>query len=189
MVVQAIGNPCITGSGVSPRRTSVRHWFVGGHEEALPPQLRGLEIDPQNLLLHWCIGYTYASLGQLSEAAKYVTWLRETAPDLPYTRQLQALVDALNGEQERAMECLAPVDVAPLDVHNKFHLAESFAMAGVTDRALELLDRAVDEGFYPYPFIAEHCPFFAPLRGTPRFAATLAKAQRLADDFEEEVGF
>ena len=165
--------------------SGVRHWFVGGHEDALKGLLRALEVDPHNLIVHWALGYTYASLGRLSEAAKNVTWLRETAPDLPYTRQLQALVDALNGEQERAMECLAPVDVAPLDAHNKLHLSESFSMAGATDRALDLLNTAVAEGFYPYPFLAEHCPFLAPLRGTPRFAATLAKAQGLADDFKE----
>ena len=67
-------------------------------------------------------------------------------------------------------------------------LAESFAMAGATDRALDLLDRAVDEGFYPYPFIAEHCPFLAPLRGTSRFAEVSAKAQRLVSDFTQGDG-
>lgn len=164
--------------------SGTRYWFVGEHEESLKGQLRALEIDLQNFIFHWTLGYTYASLGQLSEAAKYVTWMREAAPDLPYTRQMQALVDALNGEKERALECLAPVDVAPLDAHNKFHLAESFAMAGATDRALDVLDRSVDEGFYPYPFMAQHCPFMAPLRETPRFAAISAKAKRLVEDFE-----
>ena len=160
---------------------------LGRHEEAPKSLQRALQIDPQNFMIHWGIGYCYASLGQLSEAAKHVTWLRESGPDVPYTRQLQSLVDALNGNKERAMECLAPVDVAPLDAHNKFHLGESFAMAGDIDRALDLLERAVDEGFYPYPFIADHCPFLTPLRGTPRFAGILAKAQRQADSFEQEV--
>ncbi len=164
--------------------SGTRYWFVGEPEKGLKGQLRALEIDPHNFIFHWTLGYTYASLSQLSEATKYVTWMRDVAPDLPYTRQMQALLDALNGEKERALECLAPVDAAPLDAHNKFHLAESFAMAGATDRALDVLERSVDEGFYPYPFIAEYCPFMAPLRGTPRFEAILAKAKRLVDDFE-----
>ncbi len=58
-------------------------------------------------------------------------------------------------------------------------------MAGATDRALDLLDRAVDEGFYPYPFIADHCPFLAPLRGTLRFAEVSAKVQRRVSDFTQ----
>ena len=104
---------------------------------------------------------------------------------MPYTRQLLALVDGLEGRKEAARERLAPLDVAPLDAHNKFHLAESFAHAGDTDRALDLLDHAVDEGFYPYPFIAEHCPFLAPLRPLPPFAAILAKARDRAATFRD----
>ena len=64
-------------------------------------------------------------------------------------------------------------------------LAESFGLAGETDRALDLLDRAVDEGFYPYLFLAEHCPFLGPLRGLPRFAAILAKARDRAAAFHD----
>jgi len=168
--------------------SAVTHWFVGRPEEATKNLQRALAIDPQNFILRWTIGYTYVSLGQLSQAAKHVTWLRETGPDVPYTRQLQALVDALKGKKERALACLASVEVAPLDAHNKFHLAESYAMADAIDSALDLLERAVDEGFYPVPFIAEHCPFLEPLRDTSRFAAILAKAQHQADSFERKIG-
>ncbi len=51
-------------------------------------------------------------------------------------------------------------------------------MAGDTARALKLLERAVDNGFYPYDFFAVHCQFLAPLRGTPEFERVLAKAAR-----------
>ncbi len=83
------------------------------------------------------------------------------------------------------MESLASIDVAPLDAHNKFHLAESFGLAGETDRALDVLEEAVDQGFYPYPFMAEHCPFLSPLRSLPRFAGILAKTKARADFFQK----
>jgi len=70
-----------------------------------------------------------------------------------------------------------------LDAHNKFHLAEAFALGGDTDRAPDVLEQAVDQGFYPYPFIAEHCPFLAPLRPLPRFAGILAKAKERSETF------
>ena len=102
---------------------------------------------------------------------------------MPYTRQLLALIDGLEGRKPAALERLASIDVTPLDAHNKFHLAESFGLGGDTDRALDVLEQAVVGGFYPYPFIAEHCPFLALLRSLPRFAGILAKARERADAF------
>ncbi len=165
-----------------------RSWFIGQPEDALKSLRRNLKIDPQNLIVQWSIGYTYATLGEFSKAAKYVTYMRENAPDVPYTRQLQALVDALNGNNKRALESLATVEVAALDAHNKFHLSESFAMAGDIDRALNIVEQAIDEGFYPYSFIAEHCPFMAPLRKTSKWAAILAKVQHRVELFELKIG-
>ena len=152
-------------------------WFVGRFDEALPDLERGLELDPQSFVLRWTVGYTCAALGQLPKAARHAAVLSETGPDVPYTRQLQALLFGLEGKKEAAVERLASIDVTPLDAHNKFHLAESFGLAGETDRALDVLELAVDQGFYPYPFIAEHCPFLTLLRPLPRFAGILAKAK------------
>ncbi len=49
-------------------------------------------------------------------------------------------------------------------------------MSGEIDRALDLLEKSV-LGFYPYPFMADHCRFLDPLRGTPRFAKVLEIAR------------
>ena len=56
-------------------------------------------------------------------------------------------------------------------------------MAGATERALDLLDQAVQLGFYPYPYIAEHCPMLEPLRGEARFAEIAEEAKRLVEAF------
>ena len=157
-------------------------WFTGQVEQAPEPLLRGVELDPQNFILHWALGYTYATLGQLSEAAEEARWLQRNGPDVPYTHHLQSLVDALCDRKEDALAQLASIDVAPLDAHIKFHLAESFAMAGATDRALDVLRRAVDEGFYA---TFTDVPFLAPLREQPRFSPILIKARRLAEAFKE----
>jgi serine/threonine protein kinase/tetratricopeptide (TPR) repeat protein len=163
----------------------VTHWFVGRFEEALPGLRRSLELDPQSYLLHWSLGYTCAALGRLPEAARHAAFLREIGPDVTYTRQLLALLDGLEGRKPEALERIASIDITPLDAHNKFHLAESFGLAGDADRALDVLELAVDQGFYPYPFMAEHCPFLAPLRPLPRFAGILAKAKERAEAFRK----
>ncbi len=40
----------------------------------------------------------------------------------------------------RGLKYLASIDARPLDSHITFHISESFAMAGATDRALEVLE-------------------------------------------------
>jgi hypothetical protein len=45
------------------------------------------------------------------------------------------------------------------------------------------VERAVDNGFYPYDFLAIHCPFMAPLRGSAEFDRVLTKARRRVAEF------
>jgi TolB-like protein/Tfp pilus assembly protein PilF len=161
-------------------------WFVGRTEEAVPDLERSLELDPQNFLNHWAMGYTYASLGQLEDARRHATFCADTQPENAYTVQVLSLVDALEGRYEEALERLTEIDIEPLDPHNTFHIAESFAVAGDTGRALEVLSSAVDEGFYPYPFINEYCPFMEPLRPLPEFEPILAKARERTETFRED---
>ncbi len=158
-------------------------WFAGRPGRRVDAMEKALALDPDSPILHWGLGYTYALMGRHPDAAVQADWMRSRAPAMPYTIQLAALVDAVAGRSTAALDALGSVDVALLDAHQTFHLAESFAMAGDTTRALELLDRAVDGGFYPAPFIAEYCPFLGPLRGTAEFARIAAKAERRVAEF------
>ncbi len=161
------------------------YWFVGEPERAIPDHRRALELDPRNLILNWCIGYTYALVGRLADAARHAQVLAEVGPDVPYTRQLLALIDGLEGRRQAALDRIVPLDVAPLDAHHRFHLAESFVAAGDLERGADLLEQAIEGGFYPYPFIDRHCPFLEPLRALPRFATLRARAQMRVEAFRE----
>ena len=158
-------------------------WFAGNIGRNLDALERSLELDPANAIVRWALGYTYALMGRFDDAATQVGWMLTNTPDLPYSSQLSALVDAAEGRQEAALATLAGVDLGALDAHHTFHVAESVAMAGDTTRALELLEWAVDHGMYPYRFYAEFCPFMEPLRGMPEFDRIVAKAARRVAEF------
>jgi hypothetical protein len=132
--------------------------------------------------VHWAIGYAYALTGRLADAARHGKALSEMGPANPYTQQLLALIDGLEGRPEAALERIRSVDVTAIDAHHGFHLAESFIAAGDLDRGLNLLEQAVS-GVYPYPYMAEFNRFLDPVRGLPRFAPMLATARDLADSF------
>ena len=161
----------------------VAEWFSGNPGRRLDAIQKAAVMDPENPIMHWGVGYTHALVGQPAEAAVHAGWMVARAPEMPYTRQLTALLAGLEGHSAAALETLSRVDLTQLDAHHTFHISESYAMAGDTARSLELLERAVDRGFYPATFIAEHCPFMAPLRGMPEFARIVAKAKRRVAEF------
>ncbi len=156
-------------------------WFTGQVGDALASLVRAVELDEKNLLALWSLGYAYALDGQMTESAKVAETLRLKDPDFTYTRHLLALVAAVDGRRDDALRQLDGVE--GLDAHHHLHLAEAFAMAGETDRALSLLEEAVHQGFHPYNFIVDYCPFLAPLRETPRFAVVAALARKRSDEF------
>jgi tetratricopeptide (TPR) repeat protein len=156
-------------------------WWTGRAAEGLPSLIRAADMDSGNLIARWSLGYAQALAGNVEAAGKEAAYLQQAAPSLPYTIQLVALVHGMEGRPEAARATLG--GVIGLDSHHKFHLAEAYAMAGDSDRALELLEDAVSHGFHPGEFIATHCPFLAPLRGTRRFVAVAEQAERLTAEF------
>jgi len=157
-------------------------WFVGNAEEAIPIIRQGLDVDPDNFILHWCVGYACALAGRPDDAKRHGALLERVFPGVPYTRQLLSLIDGIEGRGAQARERLASINVAVLDAHQLFHLAESFIVAGDLDRGLDLLERS-NFGFHPYVYMAHHCRFLDPVRHTPRFQAVLDLAKERTEEF------
>ncbi len=52
------------------------------------------------------------------------------------------------------------------------------------EQALDWLENAVERGFLNYPYISEHDPFLAKLRGESRFQQLMARVKREWEQFE-----
>jgi len=166
--------------------TGAPQWFIGHFGESIPSLQRALELDPSNFIGLWTLGYAYALLGSIADAKRYAGMLNDIGPDVPYTRQLLALVDGIEGRPDEALARISAIDIAPLDAHHQFHLAESFIMAGRLERGLDILEQSV-QGFYPYLYLDKYCRFLEPVRATPRFDAILATARHLAESFKAKA--
>jgi hypothetical protein len=51
--------------------------------EALPNLRHSLELDTRNFILQWTIGYAYAAVGRLDEAARHAAVLNQMGSDVP----------------------------------------------------------------------------------------------------------
>jgi eukaryotic-like serine/threonine-protein kinase len=152
------------------------YWFVGRPHEGLDRHEHALVLDPDNPIIHWSVGYTYALLGRMADARAQAQWMQRHVPQIPYTVQLVALLEGSAGRTAEARSALATLADMSFDGHITFHLSESFAVAGDIPTALRLLGQAVERGFYPHDYIAVHCPFLAPLRGIAEFGRIVATA-------------
>jgi len=161
-------------------------WFVGQATRGIPIMERGLEIDPHNFVLHWCVGYGCALVGEMDKAKRHAVVLERLVAGAPYTRQLLALIDGLEGRGQAARDRLAPINLEVLDAHQLFHLAESFIVAGDLDRGLELLERS-NAGFHPDGYMGHHCRFLDPVRESPRFRTVIAQAKARTEAFRQQM--
>jgi tetratricopeptide (TPR) repeat protein len=161
-------------------------WFVGQGERGIPIIERGIQIDPHNFVVHWCLGYACALVGQIDKAKRHAAELERLVAGAAYTKQLWALIDGLEGRRQSAIDRLAGINIKVLDAHQQFHLAESFIAAGDLDRGLDLLEHS-NAGFHPYGYMAHHCRFLDPVRHLPRFEAVLALARARTEAFSESM--
>jgi tetratricopeptide (TPR) repeat protein len=73
------------------------HWFVEQPQEGLGAHEQSLVLDPENPIIHWSLGYTYALLGRLADARMRMQWMQTHVPQMPYTVQLTALLEGVAG--------------------------------------------------------------------------------------------
>ena len=171
-------------SVMAPTLAGVVSWYTGRPAEGLAWSERALEMDPESLLQRWSLGYHYALLGRFADASRHVKFLVNRAPQIPSVVQLHALVEAVAGRTQEARHLLDGIDPTALDGHMTFHVAEARAMAGDSARALELLERAVNDSFYAHEFIGRLSPFLEPLRRIPVFHRIVAMAERRVGEFD-----
>jgi Flp pilus assembly protein TadD len=158
--------------------SSVAEWMDGNFASGLPAMAKCLELSPESTIWRWHWGYLLALAGRLGEASEQAEHLQRTDPENPYSRHLLALTRAVRGDTTGAREAIAPCDNDNLDPHMTFHVAECYALIREDSRAIELMLRAVQRGFYPHAFIARYNPFIDRLRADPRFEQIARESER-----------
>ncbi len=155
--------------------------FGGTAEPALLAIQRALDANPNDLFARWDLAYVYMMQRDTERAQPHVDWMMQTAPDVPYVVQANALQRVLKGDHAGGLAALDGLDLSAFDGHLTFHFTEIFALTGNIESAMENLATAVQKGFSPVDFIAKHCPLIEPLRTHPGFAAIVETASLRRD--------
>ncbi len=161
------------------RFCAVSLFMAGDIPGAVAKIRRGLDLEPGNPLLH----LTMARLLELAvdlEGAERELTLAEKTPALEAScRRLRALLAALRGEKEKALELLEGEEADRYDVTN------TKAVLGLEDEAVAGIRQGIANGFekfkeYTYTYIyLERNPFFRTISANPEFQRILAQQKEI----------
>lgn len=142
---------------------------AGRAHEALEPARSAYRLAPGSPQTYGTLSMVLATLGRTDDMLELrrASALPDSMP-LRFGRLYQAAA-AHDGEQVDQLVNEELERTASRDPDIALWMADVYAAVGRTEDALDWLQRATSRGQLDYPYIAEHSPFLASVRGTERF--------------------
>jgi TolB-like protein/DNA-binding winged helix-turn-helix (wHTH) protein/Tfp pilus assembly protein PilF len=150
-------------------------FFARRYDEALAQCKANLDLDPNAVRALWSIGDVYAAKGMNSEAVStflQAMQLGGAPPGMIAAAKTGARDAGLKGYW-KALTPFLPENVANGNLE-LLDAAVSYAYAGDTDKALRLLEKAVEARCYGITYLGVN-PIFDELRSDPRFVSLLRR--------------
>ena len=151
---------------------------VGRFTSGLEFARRARESGPPHAFVEVGIGIALALNGVRREGAAVLRQAHGAA-DHMVARCHRALACAFESDRDGVLQ-LVDAELerwARKDLQYSEWLAESFALVGESEKALDWLDTSVDRGNINYRFLAEYDPFLESLRGTERFRRIVERSK------------
>ncbi len=153
-------------------------------KDGLPYFEKAYHMDPTSLITQWMLATAYLWCGKYEEAFPLIDSVAQISPDWAYVRQILFLKYGLQGNKEKALEYATKEleDEAKDDRHFAFHLAECYAVINEKEKALDLLEYAM-QLFYPYQFLSSD-PLLKNIANEERFKNLMQEAKEKSAKFE-----
>ena len=151
----------------------------GRFEEAVAEIDRGRAAEPEHPLLKTFLAVALFNQGMVDDAQALVEDVLRQSPHFDGVLPLLGWCLSSRGQHEQARALLTDRvrEIATADHDIAFWLAESYAMEGMVDEAVEWLRLAVRIGNENYPLV-ERSPKLDPLRADPRFIELLEELRQ-----------
>jgi serine/threonine protein kinase/Flp pilus assembly protein TadD len=158
----------------------------GDYAEAMRWTQRAVDVDPANPTHRMLHAQTLAANDRQAEAIAMLHRVARDAPSMAWAQLAAALGFALEGKREQVVSAITADlrDAAQWDDVFSWWMADSFALVGETEAALDAVERMIDLGVINYPFLSQYEPFLANVRSEPRFGLLMEHARRQWNTFE-----
>ena len=162
------------------------YWFKGEGDLALKEFHKIDQRTPNNTMIIWYISILKAWNNDYQCAIEFIDSYHEKLSEnffftfillfKYYLQRNKAKVAELITDEVRA--------IAWNDFHLPWFFAECFSLMGETEKALNWLDRAVDQGVINYPLLSRYDPFLENIRGERRYEELMKRVKQEWESFE-----
>jgi tetratricopeptide (TPR) repeat protein len=144
------------------------------------------EMDPHNpvSLLFYAWSLTFADRNE--QAYGLIDQLAKSAPRTIYASLGLFTKYAMQGKKNEALgEVTLQLENAAKGVeYLSRDMAHGYALIDEKEKALDWLENAVERGFIAYPFLNDHDPFLANIRGEERFKKMMERVKYAWETFK-----
>jgi len=153
--------------------------FEGRTADVVEPYRQGYAMEPDSPFAGFFYGWALAFAGHTDDALSVLDDVFARFGTSPFGSLARSMASALRGDAAGAVGAITPELSAAARGSGMFarELSHCYALAGEPGPALDWLEHAVGLGLLNEPFLAEHDPFLASIRDTPRYEALLAQVR------------
>ncbi len=163
------------------RSTIVTYRFFGEYEKAI--EISKIYEESAFILGH--VGVTLLQQGNREQAVEYFGRVIDLEPDGLIALWVTGLKASIEGNIEEGLEAARKFEQINIaDAEAWFHFAESYGLLGDKDGCVRALHRAVDGGFFNYPFMLADS-FLDSVRDDPEFQRILKMAKAKHEAFKK----
>jgi eukaryotic-like serine/threonine-protein kinase len=164
-----------------------RYYYEGRYDLALEPLHKGNQMHPGNIRILAYYAVALAHTKKVDEAFIIIDQMEKMSRDNGITKLMLMLKYALLGDKEKAFREMTPdfQRSCKRDAHSSEVVAIAMSLLDAKKEAFDWLENAVNRGFINYPLLAEKDPWFANIRGEPRFKKLMERVKYEWEHFEE----
>jgi serine/threonine protein kinase/Tfp pilus assembly protein PilF len=150
--------------------------------------LGGLNLDKDSPYSLAFTGQVYLRMKKIDSAKKYFEKAIMTEPEGTLGRWSKVMLDFINGNKDEGLAILKSLETSnTFDAEQFYNYANLYGLYGDKKNCIRLLKRAIDGGFYCYPYILKDS-FLDPVRNDKEFQEVLAYAKSRYEKFKKTIG-
>jgi len=169
----------------NPRFRSIGITYL--YQQRFEDAISGFRLDKGSPYSTAFIGQVYLRMGKTDSARIFLRKVMQLEPHGTLGIWSGVMLDFLDNRKEDGLKALRNLEMSDVyDAEQIYNYANLYGLYGAPKDCARLLKKAVDKGFYCYPYVQKDS-FFDPVRNDKEFQEALAYAGKKYEAFKQSL--